>query len=210
MSYLGYSIKFARFLVSKTGQSQEKEEILAYAVEVLTLNLLNILCTVFLGFLLGVLQNTLICFFTASILRLFAGGAHSNSPWRCTAITALIFPLMGITGAKLALLENFSVYILLILSALISALTLYRLAPVDSPSAPVISTTRRKRLKTLSLTALAILICLLLIIVQYTPAFGQYIACFSLALLWNAFILTSFGHLLFRIIDQIFNKKRGN
>jgi len=83
MNYLFFSTKIANFLVKRTNISSDKEEVLAYAVEVLGLNLLNFGMSLLVGYIFGVIPGTLLCLFTVFAIRVFAGGAHSDSAWRC-------------------------------------------------------------------------------------------------------------------------------
>ncbi|HBX24623.1 MAG TPA: accessory regulator AgrB [Desulfotomaculum sp.] len=207
MSYLTFSTKIAAYLVNKTKLPRHMEEVLAYAVEVLSLNILNLGSCLIIGYFLGVLNQTIICLVCVSAIRIFAGGAHSNSPWRCAIITALVFPAMGVTSNLLAQVGQLLTDTLLIVSCVIGFLTLYFLSPVESLAAPIISNNRRTNLKRMSLFSFA----LILIIVAY---FRFYVAMsieiqlsFALGILWISFILTPFGHVFFILLDQIVVKK---
>lgn len=209
MSHLAFSKNWARYLAINTGLSPEKETVITYAIEVLVITLCNALLTLLLGLLLGVLPVTAACLITVLILRHTAGGAHSNSPWRCTIITTLTFPL-------LALLATFLTRFNLIFSDVLSAFAIVTglvavivLAPVDNPAAPIISPVRRKRLKILSLMAFVLIAALIAILGkvswEHAPAFRNGL---SLSILWISFILSRTGHRIIAYADGINVKKR--
>lgn len=64
MSYLPFSKKIARSLASTNNLTAEKEEVITYALELLILNLLNLVVTLLVGFVLGVLPETLVCVYS--------------------------------------------------------------------------------------------------------------------------------------------------
>lgn len=99
MSYLFLSRRTAGYLAAKAGLDQEKEVVLAYIIEVLVINIGNLLLTLLLGMLLGVLPGTVACIAAAVLFRHTAGGAHSKSPWRCTAVTIVLFPAMALLAS---------------------------------------------------------------------------------------------------------------
>lgn len=207
-NYLPYSTKLAKTIVKNANLPEEKEEIIAYSIEVFSLNLLNISLTVIIGYLLGVLQGALICLIVLSAVRLFAGGAHSASPWICTSITALLFPLMAFIASKLSvILSTLSIDIILIGSLVITYTALFTLAPVDNEAAPIISPDRRRKLKNTSIKIFTLFVVLAVI-----ARFSQYNAseallCLSITSLWISFILTPIGHNFFNGIDRMWKIK---
>ncbi len=204
MSYLPFSRRWARFLSSKASLSQEKEIILAYVIEVLVINVSNAALTLLLGFLLGVLPGTAVCLATVAVFRLFAGGAHASSPWRCAVVTILVFPALALLAATLSPLKQPYVDFLAVVAILTGLVLIALRAPVDTPSAPVISPVRRKRLKYLSIVVLfivaAIIFCLRNSAWAYAP---QMRLCLILSVLWVSLILSGAGQRLMALIDSI-------
>lgn len=208
MSYLPFSRRWAGYLAAAAGLPPGKEAVLAYAVEVLAINLINVLLALALGLLLGVLPGTAACLVAAALFRHTAGGAHSSSPWRCGAITVSVFPLMTLAAASLPPLKEPFDDILPAAALLAGFTAIIRLAPVDCPAAPVVSPFRRKKLKSLSLAVLTILAVILVLLrwSNWTAArqvrFGLVFSIF-----WVSFMLTGPGHRLISLIDGIKNKK---
>ncbi|MFA4886066.1 MAG: accessory gene regulator B family protein [Desulfotomaculaceae bacterium] len=204
MSYLAISKSLAGFLTEKASLTPEKEVVLTYAIEVLVINLGNILCTLILAALLGVLPGTLSCLITAFLFRHTAGGAHSRSPWRCAAVTITIFPAMALLAVFLAQFSAVFIGVLSTLAVLTGLITVAVLAPVDSPSAPIISPVRRKKLKILSLVVLTLITATIFFIRRsgwvYAP---QIQICLVLSVLWVSFMLSRPGHSVMCLIDKI-------
>ncbi|WP_449240630.1 accessory gene regulator ArgB-like protein [Desulfoscipio gibsoniae] len=209
MSYLTFSKRWAGYLSQRTGHPVEQEAILAFAIEVLTLNLLNIFFTLLLGALLGVLTGTATCLITAALFRHSAGGAHSNSPIRCAAVTIAIFPLLALLGAYFSRQGQGFVDLLSATAFGAGMTAMILLAPVDSPAAPIISPLRRRKLKNLSIIFVALVTAAALWFRSSQWQYAETIrACVNLTLLWTSFMLTSWGHNLMSFIDNISFKSR--
>lgn len=208
MSYLSFSKRWAGYLTVQAGLPPEKEVILAYIIEVLVLNIINVFLTLMLGLLLGVLPGTFACLFTMFLFRHTAGGAHSNSPWRCGVATITIFPLIALLATSLSTMAKPYPDILSGAAVLIGAATVILLAPVDSPSAPIISPARRKKLKHLSLAVILLLAIILFMLRQNPWAYAREIQLsIAFSILWASFMLSKQGHQIFLLIDNFPNKK---
>ncbi|HAU32549.1 MAG: putative membrane protein [Desulfotomaculum sp. 46_296] len=205
MSYLPFSSYCAGYLAAKAGLRPEQKDILAYVIELIILNIANILFTLLLAFVLGVFTGTVVCLITIAIFRQVAGGAHSDSAWRCALISIIIFPLLALFAAFLSL-HNTSFYnnVISFLAICVGFLSVFLKAPVDSPKAPIISPLRRKRLKILSVLAAAILAAIIfyLHLSSWVRA-AEIQLCLSLSILWISFILSKPGHIFFSCVDSI-------
>lgn len=208
MSYLFFSNNLAKFLVKKTNVSNDKEEILAYAVEVLSLNLLNVGMSLLIGYIVGVLPGTIICLLTVFAIRMFAGGAHSESAWRCAIITAVIFPFIALLAHRGAFLIT-SADPFLTLAFAVGFSVLFFKAPVDSQKAPIISKTRHNNLKKLSLFSLTVVYIAAEMSRHFVTDSVEWQLCIMFGILWSSFLLTPIGHKLFTAFDSLrIHKKR--
>ncbi|MEW6275592.1 MAG: accessory gene regulator B family protein [Bacillota bacterium] len=204
MSYLPFSRRWARHLAVKASLSEEKEVILAYVLEVLVINVSSAALTLLLGFLLGVLPGTAVCLGTVAAFRLFAGGAHASSPWRCAVVTILIFPVLAMLAGVLSPLKQPYVDFVAAAAILTGLALIVLRAPVDSPSAPVISPVRRKRLKYLSILVLFIVAVIVIYLRNSAWAYAPEIRlCLILSVLWVSLILSAAGRRLMALIDSI-------
>ncbi|OPY58197.1 MAG: putative accessory gene regulator protein [Pelotomaculum sp. PtaU1.Bin035] len=204
MSYLAFSKRWANYLAVQTGLSSEKVLILTYVIEVLALNLLSVIMTLLLGLLIGVLPGTAACVITGFIFRHTAGGAHSNSPWRCGVITITIYPLIALLAASLSGLSQLYFDILLAVSMLLGLVAVILLAPVDSPSAPIISPARRKKMKLISVMIVLMLAMLLLILQRSQWVYARQVQlCVAFSIIWVSLMLSKQGYQLISLIDNI-------
>lgn len=204
MSYLAFSKNLAGFLTEKAGLAQEKEDVLAYAIEMLVITLGNILCTLLLAALLGVLPGVLSCLIVVFLFRHTAGGAHSNSPWRCAAVTITIYPALALLAVFLARFGPMFADALSAAACLAGLLAVALLAPVDSPAAPIISPQRREKLKILSLAVFALTAAAVIYLRQSDWLYASQIrVCLILTVLWVSFMLSKPGHRLMGLIDDI-------
>lgn len=210
MSYLFFSRRAAGYLAAKSGLDQEKEIILAYIIEALVLNVGNLLLTLLLGWFLGVLPGVTACIAVAVLFRHTAGGAHSNSPWRCAVVTITLFPAIALLASYLSGLERIYADILSFAAIITGLVSVVALAPVDTPSAPIISPARRKRLKVLSIFALILITIAILLSRQGYWVYAKEIQlCLVLSLLWTSFNLSRPGHRFMSFVDGITIQKRG-
>ncbi|KAF1085621.1 putative accessory gene regulator protein [Sporotomaculum syntrophicum] len=208
MSYLPISKRIAGYLSFQTGLSAEKEEIITYVIEVTLINLFNIINILFLGLLFDVLPAVITCLITVALLRHTAGGAHSNSPWRCALITAIVFLSISIAASYLAHIKQIYIDIMAIVAIAIGTFLTVRLAPVDSPSAPITSANRRKRLKCLSIIVIGFISVVIVLLRQSLWLHTQEVqVAIILSVLWTSFNLTHFGHLVMSHIDRLRNPK---
>lgn len=74
----------------------EKEEIIQYGTYALIQTLVSIISVFLFGILLKVSLEALVFLFTASILRKYSGGAHSESSNICTFLGIVVSLAMGL------------------------------------------------------------------------------------------------------------------
>ncbi len=177
---------------------------MTYVIEVLTLTLLGIVVTLLLGLLLGVLPGTATGLLVAFLFRHSAGGAHSNSPWRCGIITAVVYPLIALLAVRLSMLKEPYPDMLTAAAVLLGLAAVIILAPVDSPAAPIISPLRRKKLKRISVVIMLMLVVFLVVLRQSQWDYaGQIQICVALNIIWLSFMLSKQGHKFISLLDNI-------
>lgn len=203
MSYLPISTRIASYLSSQTGLSAEKEEIITYVIEVTLINLFNTVIILLLGLIFDLLPEVITCIITVAVLRKTAGGAHSNSPWRCALITAVVFLTISAAASYLSQVNQIYIDGMAIVAISLGIFLAARLAPVDSPAAPIISATRRKKYKYLSIIVISIIAVVIVLLRQSLWLYAQEVqAAIILSVLWVSFNLTYPGHLVMTYIDR--------
>jgi len=211
MSYLGFSSKWSANLALRHHLDEEKQAVLAYAIETIILNTANVVLVLILGWALGVFWNTVACLLTIAAFRHNAGGGHSESAMRCALVTILVLTLLAIGAAFVSTWPSFYLYLLSLAAVVAGFASILRYAPVDDSKAPIISSDRRKRLKYLALVIMMIITVLIggLLLSTWDKAI-QLSVCLTLSTLWVAFNLTPLGHRLWFFIDSIgIRKGRG-
>ncbi len=197
--------RMAFYLCQQNRLPPEKEYELAYAMEVLLINILNLLLTLLVGFLLGVLPGTVVSIMVAAAYRHTAGGAHARSPWICAAATMIVFPSLAYLGTYLAAGPDIISRIIAAAAALVGIYAIYRFAPVDSAQAPIISPDRRKRLKRYSYVVIGILISAMLIleVISFWRLYAITIqVCAALTIMWVSFNLTDTAASFWCLLDN--------
>lgn len=195
--YLKFSSKIADKLAISSG-NEDKKDVIAYAIEVLVLNFLDITLALLIGALLGVLPGTIICLIIFIFLRSFNGGSHSKSPLICMVVTGIVFPFIALFANRITLIPH-HIWGIVFLCAFIYALLK---APVEVEAAPILSSTRRKTLLYLSLIFL--LITAAASFALFKLDYGEYAQCLGLTVLWNLFSMSPLGFAFFNMVDRIF------
>jgi accessory gene regulator B len=111
---------------------------------------------------------------------------------------------MALLAVFLSHLGGTFIDILSTLAFLTGLITIAVLAPVDSPSAPIISPHRRKKLKFLSLVVFTLIVATIIFFRQGSWVYASQIqVCLILSILWVSFMLSKPGHIVMRFVDRI-------
>jgi len=199
----------AAYLKVKLNLTPDEEEVARYGLQILIYTLTGLITICLAGWLLGCFWTTLAVCLTAALLRLFTGGAHSNSPLTCTLLGMVVVPLIGKIAALTAPFFTPQSLTLIVVPGLILSLNIiWRLSPVDSPAKPITSLEHRKKLRFLAIAAVLLLTSgqALLLIKGQAPA---VVLALSLGLWWQAFTLTQAGHWFATFTDKFKLRKEG-
>jgi accessory gene regulator B len=202
--------RMALFLSQQNQLASGKTAELAYGLEILFINGMNLLLTILIGFFLGVLPGTIACIIVAAAYRHTAGGAHSRSPWICAIATMIIFPTLACLGNFLSNGPPYYSYTIITAAALIGYYAVHFYAPVDSPQAPIISPQRRQKLKKYSSLVVSLLVLSLILMEAMTKywlaARGVQLAA-ALTLIWVSFNLSDAAASFWYMLDNQHNSK---
>jgi len=147
-SYL--SNKFTNAITNELNYSEDKKEIIAYAIETIFLFILGGLLLILFGYALNALIPTIIAAAFGALLRKVSGGAHFDAPLKCTVIGAIVYSSMGVIAKNLVGYDFNNKYVLLAI-LLVAFLLVAFLAPVDSESKPIHSTSLKFKLRIASM-----------------------------------------------------------
>jgi accessory gene regulator B len=210
MSYLKFSTKWAASLARIHNLDEVRQTELTYAIEVVTLNSANVILTLLLGWALNVFWETFISVLTIAAFRHSAGGGHSESPWRCAAVTITIFPLLALT-ASYAITWDAHLTGVLSMGAILAGFACIALyAPVDNHKAPIVSPVRRKKLKMIAFIIMAVISITITFLYFISWRIAHLIGmCLVFSTLWASFNLTPVGHHFWCFIDRIASSMEG-
>jgi len=166
MNFSVISKKLTKGLTEEFEFSEDKKEIIAYAIETTFLSIIGTIMIVCLAYSLNVLIPAVIAAVFGGLLRRLSGGAHFNTPLKCLVYGALIYSSIGVLAKKLLIYELINQNMLTLI-LLVSLLLVSLLAPVDSDAKPIHSRRLRIKLKISSIGF--VLISLLLISVTDDP-----------------------------------------
>ena len=193
--------KASRAIASKTADilnlDEDRQEILEYGA----LNFLQTLLSVALIILFGILANSLlqilVLSLTAALLRQYSGGVHATSPYRCAALSVMIFGGLSLfVKHVLAFSSWIPVLLFQILTLSCVLILLYKYAPVDSPNKRITNPDTRRRLKKASMTFVLVFELITAVLWGVHLKYGssaafKSIICIQTGMLWQALSITA-------------------
>lgn len=185
---MGIEKKLIDSLNSNLHLSQDEIEVVAFGYRLFVYSILGYLAIAILACLLGTLKVTLTAAITASIFRIFSGGAHASTQKRCTIIGAVVFNILGIIADTLHIYLTLDMlnWILWVVSS-ISLVCFVLYAPADTPGKPITSKVTRSKLKIISIALLVVWFMLFNLIVKgEINIYRQYLLATSLGLAWQS------------------------
>ena len=150
MRFSDITARITNLITNELNYSDEKKEIITYAVETALLSVFGTLLLVVFGYLVNALEPAMMAALFGVLLRRVSGGAHFNTPLKCLLIGALIFTALGVL-AKILVAYDLLNATFQMLILLVSFILVALLAPVDSDAKPIHSGKLRISLKISSL-----------------------------------------------------------
>jgi accessory gene regulator B len=193
------SKKLANSLGTTLMTSAEQIEIYAYGLEIILGAVIKLVLILFLAFLLGTLDTTIILFVFFALFRCFGGGAHLSTYPRC-----LVFGVCLIVSLGYLAQTTISINTLIILSALSLALNIFtciKWVPAGTEKKYIIEPSLRLRQKQryfLVIIGWCLTLLLLIKLSLLTYGFAVLLGSFGAMLL----ILPS-GYWLLNTIDNL-------
>ncbi|MBW9171428.1 accessory gene regulator B family protein [Clostridium estertheticum] len=198
---------------------EDNREVISYGAFALMQTFFSIILVFIFGFLFHVAFEAIIISFTAAILRKYSGGVHASSPGNCNFIGTIVSVGQAVLISLLisGVVNLKSTIILGVFIFTWSYYTIYKLAPVDSASKPIVKQEKRNRMKKGSIILLSVYLAITVFLILLYVSSGEkklliYVLCLHLGILWQVFTLTTSGHLLVGKVDHFLNhiiKKRG-
>lgn len=190
--------KCSKLISKELNLEQDKEAIVNYGIFSIIQMGISITLVGIFGAIFGVFLEALIVSFTGSILRKSSGGAHADSPGKCTIIGIIISVGLALICKK-NILSTRAVIIIGVFVFLWAYYLIWRLAPVDSPAKPITNEKKRERLKKSSIVILSIYLVIVTLNIVFFYLKGNanlliYSLCMYFSIVWQVFSLTKSGH----------------
>ena len=198
---------------SELNYDNERKEIIQYGTYALIQTLISIISVLILGLLFNIALEALIFLFTASILRKYSGGAHSESSNVCTLLGIIISICIGfLIKSSFFAKMNFELVVFIgIVIFVFGYFIVFKFAPVDTKNKPIKTEKKKKRMKKGSLKILTIYLFIEIfnIILYYNLGWSlakPVMLSIMLGAAWQCMTLTYIGHILLKTIDSFTNK----
>lgn len=178
-----------------------------YSLTIYSTTIVGYLAIIAVAWPLGVLKTALVSAITASLLRVFSGGAHAANPRNCILGGAVIFNVLGLLVKYLTPTSAVSVWLFSIGVLAFTSWSVYMYAPADTPGKPINTKKQRNRLRRYSFIFLVgwsgILFLTLLGVIHINT---EFLNASALGTLWQGFSLIPSGYNLIHWIDEILEK----
>jgi len=176
--------------------SSDQLEVVAFGYKLLVYSILGYLAIGILAYIAGTVVTTLTAAITASVFRIFSGGAHASTQKRCVAMGAIIFNILGFIAntyysqIPMDLLMKISWG-----SAILALVSFIVYAPADTPGKPITSKVKKGKLKGISIVLLLLwCVAFNFIIKGEININGQYLVASALGLAWQSVTLWPFAY----------------
>ena len=144
-------------LLSKNGvfKNEDDKEIIKYGIETFYIIITKIILLSLITFLLGIVKEFMLFFFTYGIIRSFSFGAHASKSWICNVISIIIFIFIPLLCKYMTV----SKYLILFIEIGLSIIFILY-SPADTTNRPIVSKKRRLIYKIVTLCTLFIYVVL--------------------------------------------------
>lgn len=173
------SKRTAGFLSKNMIIETEYEEVYAYGIEILLSTILNFIVALTIALISHKFVACLLNLTAFVTIRIYAGGYHADTHWGCMTT------LVGVLLIFIFVIKIISLKLMMILSPIlliISAVVIFKYAPVEHPNKPLSEKKKLKlRKKTLISLSIWILFCIFFYFIKAEFTFYAVSGIFSLA-----------------------------
>lgn len=197
----------ATTIASYLGRELESERLqearMAFGLELILGDIVKIIFTLTLSYLLGIVPEVLVIMVTAAILRLASGGEHCSAYYRCLLGSTCCFLLLGWVVHRLSpILSQPLIIIVIIACFLVVESILWRYAPGDTENKPITTEADKKRFKQWSLLIGFILFLIMMFCASF-EILRAFVLSVALGMLEQAFTVTPWGYRFLHLVDRV-------
>ncbi|MGG1630871.1 accessory gene regulator ArgB-like protein [Rossellomorea sp. NRS-1567] len=162
--------------------NKKKDEI-RYGLEWMISGLIQVILTLMVAIPLGVVTEAVVILISGAVLRMFSGGAHAKSYFKCLFLS--LFQIIGISLVVkyTTVLNQYTPVFLFLL--FISVMIMFIKAPVLHKKKDMFNSKEKRKLKYLSLFTFGMLFAS-----GYLPYLSDFKYCIWLSLILQSFTLT--------------------
>lgn len=184
----------------------ERAEVIKFGLQILIGEIPKIFIMLFLAYILGVFNLTLLTFLILLPYKGASGGFHLKTHIGCIINTSLFY--YGVVlASKYIILQPIYKYILISLVLIFGIIMITLYAPADTENLPIISMKERKRKKSLSYVFLILMLISSLFInnnsISNILIFGALVQTLFITRLAYKITNNKYGHEVYRAEEQI-------
>ncbi|HBL85075.1 MAG: hypothetical protein A2Y17_02535 [Clostridiales bacterium GWF2_38_85] len=212
--------RIAYVIGSKNGFDDERIKVIAYGLMALSQTIGIFILSSVLGIIFGCLYESLAIFFIVGFIRKYTGGAHATTLISCMIISVTVILSMSAVARytfsfvfkQLSVIDiRIIIIIVYVLIYSLIFITVFKLAPVDSPNKPIKKPEKIKRLKNGSRIIIISLFLSSIVLVWFSKYNYRFFTVANSALfatLWQTLTLTKTGHKLINVLDRFIRIKK--
>lgn len=198
-----FAVRCAAYIANNLSMDVSRQEVVAYGLEVIIGGLLKILILIIASFILGIMPQVWTTYVVLAFFRIPAGGPHCTAYSRCLVWTVITLCLIGVL-AKYINVDTFILDLIFYMAIAIGIIEVIILVPADTEAKPITRVEDRRRNKLWTLGVLVAYFCLWHILDLHKSL--RLATC--LILLFQQFMLTSWGYKFMAKLDQLLILKR--
>jgi accessory gene regulator B len=191
-------------LERELGLDENSTAVVKYSLTVYLTSIIGYIAIVLAAWPLGVVKPALASVITASLLRIFSGGAHASCSRNCVLAGAIIFPLLGLGAGYFTPSSIYLLYGMVTLAGLWAAWAVYRYAPADTPGKPISTVQQRNKLRRWSFGIIILwFLWAFSLLTGITGVTYKTLVASALGIMWQGFSLTPPGYYLVDRFDRM-------
>lgn len=162
----------ARYITIKMNESHSDKYVYYYALQIIIGTLIEAGFIYTVAWLMGMLEETLLCSVVFASIRRFSGGFHQDTYTKCFCTTSILI----LSTSFLA--KNSVYYYTLLMNSLLFSVSVYltyKYAPCDTINKPIVSSEHRSELKNTALALNAFWLCVSTSCIFYMPTYASAI-----------------------------------
>ena len=177
-------------IIKKNKQvSEDKLAIIEYGLVGIYLMITKLIIIFIIALIIGYIKETIIFFLLYGILRSLSYGLHAKNSWICLVTSVLMFNVIPVFANIIKLNSPIKIII-----GIIFIILMFKNSPADTYKKPIISKSKRKKLKYLSTFA-----CVIYLIISIFIK-SQFISnCLLFSMILQNILISPFTYKLFNL-----------